>query len=492
MWFIIRTMIRGKVDSARLMAALVALCAIGLLQGMEAVAGDSLPRRIFNESAEAKSARLAWWTHDRFGMFIHFGLYALPARGEWIKELETIPEDRYDVYFRHFNPNRLDARKWARAAKEAGMKYAVLTTKHHDGFCLFDSKFTDYKVTKTPFGRDIVREFVDAFRAEGIRIGFYYSLMDWHHPQYAIDVRHPRRPKTSVLWGVSGDSDADFPELNRNRDMAKYRQYMKDQVTELLTEYGPIDVIWFDMTYPGPNGKSAEDWGSVDLLKLVRKLRPEIIVNNRLGLEDTEDGWDFVTPEQFRVADWPTVGGKRVPWETCQTFSGSWGYNRDQTTWKASEELISLLVHSVSKGGNLIMNVGPTARGEFDERALASLGVYARWMQANAESVYGCTEAPARFKAPPDTVLTYNPKTNRLYIHLTAYHGGELQVDFGDEVEYAQFLHDGSELTFVQPDPQTIKKHYRHGGEGKLSIRLPDVKPPVVNPVVEVFLKSSN
>ena len=472
------------------MKIVLAACAVAIVGSV--LADEAPARRLFNETAEQKTERLAWWTHDRFGMFIHFGLYALPARGEWIKELETIPEDRYDVYFRHFNPNRLDARKWARAAKEAGMKYAVLTTKHHDGFCLFDSQFTDYKVTKTPFGRDIVREFVEAFRAEGIRIGFYYSLMDWHHPQYAIDVRHPRRPKTSVLWGVYGDSDADFPELNRNRDMAKYRQYMKDQVTELLTEYGPIDVIWFDMTYPGPNGKSAEDWGSVDLLKLVRKLRPEIIVNNRLGLEDTEDGWDFVTPEQFRVADWPTVGGKRIPWETCQTFSGSWGYNRDQTTWKAPEELISLLVHSVSKGGNLIMNVGPTARGEFDERALASLGVYARWMQANAESVYGCTEAPARFKAPPDTVLTYNPKTNRLYVHLTAYHGGELQVDFGGEVEYAQFLHDGSELTFVRPDSQTIKRRYRHGGEGKLSIRLPDVKPPVVNPVVEVFLKSSN
>ena len=469
-----------------------ALCIGTSLWGAGSIANEQRPRRIFNASEAEKDARLAWWTHDRFGMFIHFGLYALPARGEWIKEIETIPEDRYDVYFRHFNPNRLNMREWARAAKAAGMKYAVLTTKHHDGFCLFDSKFTDYKVTKTPFGRDVVREFVDAFRAEGIRIGFYYSLIDWHHPHYTIDVRHPRRPRTSELWGVFGDSDADFPELNRNRDMAKYRQYMKDQVTELLTEYGPVDVMWFDMTFPGENGKTSLDWDSAGLLKLVRKLRPGIIVNNRLGLEDTEDGWDFVTPEQYRVLEWPTMRGMRVPWETCQTFSGSWGYNRDQMTWKTPEELISLLVHSVSKGGNLIVNVGPTARGEFDERALASLDVYARWMKENSESIYGCTEAPARFKAPPDTLLTFNPKTNRLYVHLTAYHGGELPVDFGAEVEYAQFLHDGSELTFVRSDPWTIKKCYRHGGEGKLSIRLPDMKPPVVNPVIEVFLKSSN
>ena len=351
----------------------VALCACLTIDGAAlSDCGQEKGRRIFNESEAEKNARLSWWTNDRFGMFIHFGLYAVPARGEWVKERETIPEDRYDVYFRHFNPKRLDARQWAKAARAAGMKYAVLTTKHHDGFCLFDSKFTDYKISRTAFGRDLVREFVDAFRAEGLRVGFYYSLMDWHHPEYTIDLRHPRRPKTSELWGVFGDSDKDFTELNKNRDMAKYRQYMKNQVTELLTRYGQIDIIWFDMTYPGENGKSCIDWDSEGLLKLARKLQPQIIVNNRLGLEDTEDGWDFVTPEQYRVSQWPVVRGRRIAWETCQTFSGSWGYHRDEATWKTPSELISLLVHSVSRGGNLIMNVGPTARGELDDRAMRS------------------------------------------------------------------------------------------------------------------------
>lgn len=470
-------------------------CLLGaaMIATLLSVNASNIPaRRIFNETESKKSERLAWWQHDRFGLFIHFGIYAMPARGEWIKERETITEKNYDLYFKHFNPDRFDAVAWAKSAKAAGMKYAVLTSKHHDGFCLWDSAFTDYKISNTPFGRDLVREFVDAFRAEGIRIGFYYSLMDWHHPQYTIDVRHPRRPKTSELWGTFGDSEADFPELNRNRNMAVYRQYMKDQVTELLTKYGQIDIIWFDMTYPMENGKDCKDWDSEGLLKLARKLQPQIIVNNRLGLEDTEDGWDFVTPEQYRVSQWPTVRGKRVAWETCQTFSGSWGYHRDQTTWKSPSELISLLVHSVSKGGNLIMNVGPTAKGEFGEKAEAALGIYAKWIRANGDSIYGCTEAPSRFKAPPDSLLTYNPTLNRLYIHLNSYNGGELLVDFGDEVEYVQFLHDGSELTVEKPDPWTIKKNYRHGGEGKMCIRLPAVKPAVVNPVVEVFLKNVN
>ena len=198
-----------------------------------------------------------------------------------------------------------------------------------------------------------------------------------------------------------------------------------------------------------------------------------------------------MTPEQYRVSDWPTMWGKRVPWETCQTLSGMWGYGRDRSIWKDASDLISLLVHAVSKGGNLIMNVGPTGRGEFEGRVMASLDVYAQWMKMNSESIYGCTEAPARFKAPPETMLTFNPRLNRLYIHLIAYHGGNLLLDFGDEVEYAQFLHDASELVFDKPDPWTMQRQYRHGGENKLSINLPYVKPPVVNPVVEVFLKEA-
>ena len=451
--------------------------------------GEAPARRLFDETAEQKTDRLAWWTHDRFGMFIHFGLYSLPARKEWIKEIETIPEATYDRYFENFDPDLFNAREWVRAAKRAGMKYVVLTAKHHEGFCLWDSKFTDYKVTKTPFGRDLVREFVDACRSDGLKVGLYYSLIDWHHPHFTIDDRHPRRPKTANYWGSFGDSDKDYPELNKDRDMSIYRQYMKDQVTELLTNYGKIDIVWYDFTYPGEHGKTAADWDAEGLLRLTRKLQPGIIVNNRMGLYDTDDGWDFVTPEQFKVVEWPTVRGKRVPWETCQTFSGSWGYHRDEATWKSTPELLHLLVHAVSKGGNLIMNVGPTGRGLFDSRALAKLDDFAAWMKLNGRSVYGCTEAPDGFKAPENTLLTYSPQTGKLYIHLLVYPGKALAVDFGDRIAYAQFLHDASELP-VRKTPQTAEQRlYKHGGEDLWQIQLPATCPAVVNPVIEVVLR---
>ena len=201
----------------------------------------------------------AWFRHDRFGMFIHWGLYALPARHEWIKNIECIPEDHYQLYFDHFNPDLYDPREWARQAKAAGMKYAVLTTKHHEGFCLFDSQYTDYKSTNTLAGRDLVREYVDAFRAEGLRIGFYYSLIDWHHPHFTIDQIHPRR------W------DKDAFEQNQGRDMHIYAEYMRNQVRELLTNYGKIDILWFDFSYEkNPKypewmtGKGKDEWESVD------------------------------------------------------------------------------------------------------------------------------------------------------------------------------------------------------------------------------------
>ena len=302
-----------------------------------AVLAEENARRLFDETPVQKSERLSWWTHDRFGMFIHFGLYAIPARGEWVKKIETIPEAKYEEYFKTFNPDLFDAALWAKTAKAAGMKYVVLTAKHHEGFCLWNSKFTDYKITNTEFGRDLVKEFVEAFRAEGLRVGFYYSLIDWHHPDFTIDCKHPRRPKWAEEWGNCGDSDEDYPVLNKNRNMARYRQYMKNQLRELLTEYGKIDILWADFSYPGKHGKDHSDWDSEGILRLVRSLQPHIIVNNRLDMDDTADGWDFVTPEQFKVNHWPTVGGRRVPWETCQTFSGSWGYARDEMTWRTRE-----------------------------------------------------------------------------------------------------------------------------------------------------------
>src|ERR1035437_6102865 len=197
---------------------------------------------ISNETPEQKTKRMQWWTDARFGMFIHWGLYALPARHEWVKNHEHLTNEQYQKYFDEFNPDQFDPKKWAKEAKAAGMKYAVLTTKHHEGFCLFDSKYTDYKAPNTGAKRDLVKEYVDAFRAEGIRIGFYYSLLDWHHPDYTIDHYHPLSP--------ASQSDTAYARLNKGRDMAKYREYIRNQVTELLSNYGKINILWLDFSFP--------------------------------------------------------------------------------------------------------------------------------------------------------------------------------------------------------------------------------------------------
>ncbi|MDE3235125.1 MAG: alpha-L-fucosidase [Bacteroidota bacterium] len=429
-------------------------------------------KKIGHETEEQKNKRMEWWKQDRFGMFIHWGLYALPARHEWVKSNERLTNEEYQKYFDLFNPDLFDPKKWAKEAKAAGMKYAVLTTKHHEGFCLFDSKYTNYKATNTAAGRDLVKEFVDAFRAEGIKVGFYYSLLDWHHPDYTVDYYHPLRP--------SNDADtAAFNRLNANRHMAVYRDYIYHQITELLTKYGKIDVLWLDFSFPNKgghgHGKDKNDWGSVSLLKQIRKLQPSIIVNNRLDLNEYEDGGDFATPEQVKTSALAKFKGKT--WETCQTFSGSWGYYRDEHTWKTNRQLLDLLITSVSNGGNLILNVGPTARGEFDYRANKALDSIGYWMHANSKAIYGCTFAPDGFKAPDSTKLTYNATTKRLYLHLYDYPSdGLLKLPgYKNKIKYAQFLHDNSELKYVEDGNDII-------------LKLPVQKPLYEIPVVELVL----
>ena len=423
------------------------------------------------ETQAERDQRMAWWREARFGMFIHWGLYALPARHEWVKQYEKLTNEQYQKYFEHFNPDLYNPRQWAKAAREAGMKYVVLTTKHHEGFCLFDSKFTDYKAPNTPCGKDLVKEYVDAFRAEGLKIGFYYSLIDWHHPDFLVDQTHPQRapsPKQAT--------EEYFAQFNKNRDMAKYRQYMKDQVRELLTNYGEISVLWFDFSYPGKFGKGRNDWDSEGLFKLVRQLQPNVIIDDRLDLPGSGD---FESPEQTSAKELrKKYQGKHIDWETCQTFSGSWGYHRDEKTWKTNAQLLTLLITSVANGGNLLLNVGPTGRGEFDYRANERLKGLGDWMKYNSRSIYGCTEAPAGFTAPEGTLFTYNPKTNRLYLHLMEYPQGTITLaGAAEKVKYAQFLHDASE-TRLTP-----------AANGDLTLTFPKDKPPVEIPVVEIFLK---
>lgn len=424
----------------------------------------------------------SWFVHDRFGMFIHFGLYSLPARHEWIKSFEKIPEEKYEMYFKHFNPDLYDPKDWARQAKAAGMKYVVLTTKHHEGFCLFDTKYTDYNVMNTPYGKDIVREYVDAFRAEGLHVGFYYSLIDWHHPEFTIDRCHPRR------------DDDNAEEMNKNRDMKKYAEYMRNQVTELLTNYGKIDILWFDFSYDADpkldkswmRGKGKDDWEAEKLIETARKLQPHIIIDNRTQLE--QDLW---TPEQYQPMSWVThkETGELVTWEACQTFSGSWGYHRDEMTWKSPEMLINMLINTVCIGGNLLMNVGPTSRGYLDYRAENALKVYADWMKYNSRSIYGCTMAEPEFKEPRGCRLTQSEDGKRLYVHIIEYPFAFLEFDgLAGKIEYAQFLHDGSEILFTEKG----SNHFSEGrtkGEELVVFNLPTIKPNTTVPVIEIFLK---
>jgi len=438
-----------------------------------------------NDQILAKDLVLAqekkdWFIADRFGMFVHWGLYSLGARHEWLKNREEITTEDYQKYFENFDPDLYDPKEWARRARAAGMKYVVITTKHHEGFCLFDSKVTDYKATNTPYGKDLIKPFVDAFRAEGLKIGFYYSLIDWHHDDFAIDVHHPQR------------NHPDAAAMNQGRQGSNYAAYMREQVTELLTNYGKIDVMWFDFSYPKRvyrdlPGKGHADWESEKLLKLVRELQPDIIVNNRLDLLD-EPGFlpDITTPEQYTPRQAPKIKGQEVTWEACHTFSGSWGYYRDEQTWKSPEQLIKMLIDTVALGGNLLMNVGPTGRGTFDSRANDALAVYGNWLGVNGRAIYGA--GPSAFKAPQDCRLTQNG--NRLYLHIYSWPFRHIHIDgFGEKLKYAQFLHDASEVRWLKPEADVDSNVGVAIPEGSITLELPVLKPDVIVPVIELILK---
>ncbi|OAQ57869.1 alpha-L-fucosidase domain-containing protein [Pochonia chlamydosporia 170] len=421
---------------------------------------------------------LQWFTSARLGMFIHWGLYSLPARHEWVMSKEKIPADEYERYMQYFNPDLYDPVQWAKDAKAAGIKYVVLTTKHHEGFALWDTQVSDYNIINSPFGKDALRMFVDAMRAEGLHVGFYHSLIDWHHPDFTIDGFHPDRDRP------------DREERNKGRDMAKYREFLHAQVRELLTNYGKIHYLFFDFSYredwpdkPEKGGKGRDDWASEKLLDMVRTLQPGIVVNDRLDIPG-----DIVTPEGYQPTKPMERDGREVVWEACQTLNGSWGYDRDNHDYKSVPLLVRMLVDTVSNNGNILLNVGPTARGNFDANASKALSDLADWMSVHSRSIYGCGHSSL---TPPKDVR-YTQSGKRLFVHVFAWPFEFMHLPgLAGKVAYAQLLHDASEIKIIQLDAEApvTSIHMRADSKDTLTLKLPIREPGVAVPVIELFLK---
>lgn len=424
--------------------------------------------------------RIQWYQDARFGLFLHWGLYAIPARGEWVRSIEEIPPQDYEPLKKEFQPQDFDPRRWARLAKEAGMEYAVLTAKHHDGYCLFDTDTTDFNA-KACCGRDFVAEFLEAFRAEGLRVGLYYSLLDWHHPDYPHygDKIHPLRN--------------DPAQSNEKRDFSRYLRYMNRQIEELCTHYGKLNLLWFDYSYDNMTG---ETWGATELVEKVRRWQPDIILNNRLEVSGEGFGsllsenpspycGDFVSPEQIipprGIFD---VAGRRVAWEACVTMNNNWGYCATDHNYKPAPMLVKKLVECVSKGGNLILNVGPDARGRFPQESVEILEGIGAWMSRNGASIKGC--GCAELEKPEYGRITASLHQKTLY-----YHVMEPQVGFvylpgirKEQVESIRLLQDGSELRI---DQGWITSNYAD----LVFVRLGDspLLPDPIDTVIQVNLK---
>ncbi|MBI4556907.1 MAG: alpha-L-fucosidase [Candidatus Hydrogenedentes bacterium] len=349
------------------------------------------------ETKEQRDARMAWWREAKFGLFIHWGLYAVPGgvwngkdvdtAGEWIMFGAKIPVPDYEPLLKEFNPVKFNADEWVRIAKDAGMKYIVITSKHHDGFALFDSKVSDYDVMATPFKRDIMNELSQACQASGLKMCWYHSILDWHHPDYL-----PRGEGSPRPWDTRPKEGASYD---------RYIEYMKGQLRELLTNYGPIGVLWFD----GGWEHKPEEHHAEEVVAMIRSLQPEIIINNRIQIPQ-----DFDTPEQF-------IPGTGIPdrdWETCMTMNDTWGFKVHDLNWKSTETLIRNLVDIVSKGGNFLLNVGPTAEGLIPEASVERLAAMGQWMKLNGESIYGSSASPFRRLAWGRCTV----KPGKLYLHV--------------------------------------------------------------------------
>lgn len=359
----------------------------------------------------SSAARTDWFVRDRFGMFIHWGPSSVLGADMWVRSDRRLSIADYEPAVAAFTGEEFDARALAALAKEAGMRYAVLTAKHHDGFCLFDTALTDYCAPRSAIGRDIVGEFVEAFREAGLKVGLYYSLLDWHHPDFPAhdDMFHPDRGKPEAA--------------ERTHDFDRYLDYMHDQVRELCTNYGRLDLLWFDFSYADMAG---DTWRATELVTMIRQLQPNALMDNRLEtsgagfgslVTDTPSVYsgDFVSPEQIvPPGGIVRADGTPVPWEACITTNNHWGFNPDDHEFKPAALLIRQLVECVSKGGNLLVNVGPDARGRIPAESAAALRGVGAWLAVNGESIYGAGPAPY---ARPDWGA-YTERDGTLYAHL--------------------------------------------------------------------------
>lgn len=400
------------------------------------------------ETQAERDGRMNWWRGARFGMFIHWGLYAVPAGeyngqhskkiGEWIMEWANIPRAEYEKFAPRFNPVKFNAQEWVRIAKDAGMKYIVITSKHHDGFSMFDSRVSNYDlVDSTPYHKDPMRALADESKKQGLKFCFYYSILDWHHPSAYVDA--PGKDPTA------GNSQT----LLKPGSKGEYLKYMKEQLRELVTAYDPA-VLWFDGEW--------QDWWTEadgkDLYQYVRSLKPGIIINNRVGkgrkgmegLSKTDQQYsgDFGTPEQ-RI---PPSGLPGVDWESCMTMNDTWGFKFYDDNWKSTEKIIRNLIDIASKGGNYLLNVGPTAEGLIPQPSVERLAEAGRWMKANGESIYGTTASPFAKQLAFGRATS---KGERVYLHVFDWPAdGKLQMpSWGKIVKKAYLLASQKKLRFT-------------------------------------------
>ncbi len=363
-----------------------------------------------------RANRLEWFRAARFGMFIHWGLYSQLGRHEWVMNRERIPIAEYEKLAKSWKPKPNAAREWAKLAKKAGMRYMVMTTKHHEGFCLFDSKLTDYTAVKLGPKRDLVAEYVEAARAEGLKVGFYYSMMDWHHPD-----------------GAACKTD----ENARKR----FIDYIHGQVRELCTIYGPINIMWYDVSWP----LNAIEWESARLNAMVRELQPGIIINDRSQLPE-----DFGTPEGHIT---PEKDGRA--WESCMTFNDSWGYTPIDTNYKTAWQVVSMLRTVAAGSGNLLLNIGPTPEGDVPPICKRELLKVGKWLDQNGAAVYDATDPMHQ-----EWMITgaFTRKDNTVYYHVNRWPGTQLGIGGIQNKVLSARLLNGAKVKCTQVEDRLILK----------------------------------